>query len=69
MGENSFRVAAFLIGVIVATPVIIIETARAYAANPLKGWIRGVPSYALVLVVVFYTAVAYDKRYSDRDDF
>lgn len=63
------RKAAFLIGVLVATPAIIIETVRAYAANPLKGWITGLSSYVVVLVVAFYTAIAYDRRYSDRDDF
>ena len=45
------RKAAFLVGVVVATPVVIMGTARAYADNPTKGWVSGVLSYGIVLVV------------------
>jgi hypothetical protein len=63
------RKAAFLVGVVVGTPFVIMGTARAYAESPTKGWITGLLSYGFVLVAALYTAISYDRRYSDRDEF
>ena len=63
------RKAAFLIGIVVATPAIIVGTARAYSASPTKGVLTGLISYGIVLIASFYTSVTYDRRYSDREDF
>ena len=63
------RKAAFLVGVLAGTPVVIFATARAYAESPTKGWIIGLSSYAAVVAAALYTAISYDRRYSDRDNF
>jgi len=31
--------------------------------------LTGLISYGIVLIASFYTAVTYDRRYSDREDF
>jgi hypothetical protein len=68
---NGRRKAAFLIGVVVATPAIIIGTARSYSESHTKGIITGLISYGIVLVASFLTAKYYDgsPRYGEHDEF